>query len=468
MRRSAASSSSAGSRRTRAPITRPALLPALALAVALGACGSSSSSTGTSSAGGAGGADTGGSGTAGVAVAGSGSCSDAVAGTLGEVGLRIYREASVGLNAVQSAHRVQRSKALAGAIAADDAGAARTALRALLVNQIAGVQILRGGHVFATAGSGAAIAPVRGTIPGTDASFVLSVQSAHSYLQVARQVTGAHILLIEGGVTGPGASAAASASGSASASGEAGAHVLAGTLGGIDAAKVPSHGRLRAAGRSYQVFSLPARAYPSGSLRIAMLVPSAAVKCPVSTAQARVETLGHVGERIYQEEAHSSYVLDTLRHIEADTAFQRAVAARDIPATRAAIVSFFAAHIHVVRVRVNVPGANRAQRLLYDLGGPYVLAPVHGTLRSGGHIVGRFSMAIQDDAGYLRLARLFTGAEVLMRTGSEQVQGTLDPGPASVPDRGKVSYRGRSYEAYSFTGEAFPAGPLRISLLLAR
>jgi hypothetical protein len=43
--------------------------------------------------------------------------------------------------------------------------------------------------------------------------------------------------------------------------------------------------------------------------------------------------------------------------------------------------------------------------------------------------------------------------------------GTLDPGPAAVPDRGAVAYADHSYEAYSFTGTAFPSGPLRISLL---
>jgi hypothetical protein len=106
-------------------------------------------------------------------------------------------------------------------------------------------------------------------------------------------------------------------------------------------------------------------------------------------------------------------------------------------------------------------------RLLYDLGGPHVLAPVHGTLRSGGRVIGDFEMSIQDDAGYLKLARLFTGAEVLMRVDGRQVQGTLSPGPATVPERGAVSYGGSSYEAYSFTAEAFPSGPLRISLLLA-
>jgi hypothetical protein len=178
------------------------------------------------------------------------------------------------------------------------------------------------------------------------------------------------------------------------------------------------------------------------------------------------ETLGHVGERIYQEELHSAYVLTTLRQIEADTALQRAVGERDVAATRAAIIGLFAAHIHVVRVRVNVAEPSGAQRYFYDLGGPFVLAPVHGTLRSAGKLVGHFSFAIQDDAGYLKLAHLFTGADVLMRRGSAQVMGTLQPGPPSVPDRGQVSYRGHDFQAYSFTGEAFPSGPLRISLLI--
>ena len=93
---------------------------------------------------------------------------------------------------------------------------------------------------------------------------------------------------------------------------------------------------------------------------------------------------------------------------------------------------------------------------------------MHGTLRSAGKVVGHFSFAIQDDAGYMKLAHRFTGADVLMRTGAKQVMGTLDPGPASVPDRGTVSYRGSDYQAYSFIGEAFPSGPLRISLLVAQ
>lgn len=370
------------------------------------------------------------------------SCATTVASTLGTVAARVYHAAATGGIVAQAVHRVQSSSTLAHAVNSGDSAAAGAALRALMVGQIVRVEVLRGGRVLAQAGSGVAIAPVRGSIPGTSATFVLSTQSDRSYLQVVHQVTGAQVLL------------------------SAGARRLAGTIGGPPPASLPAAGALTYAGQSFQTATLTGTVYPSGALHIVLLAPTASISCPGSAAQTRVETLGHVGERVYQEELHSPAVSATLRHIEHSSAFQRAVAAHDAAGTRAAIVGFFGEHIHVVRVRVTIGG-----RLLEDLGGPYVLAPVHGTVRSGGHVVGQFAMAIQDDAGYLRLAHLFTGAEVLMRTGGRQVMGTLSPGPTNVPTdqksaSGPVSYGGRSYEAYSFTGEAFPSGPLRISLLL--
>ncbi len=365
------------------------------------------------------------------------SCATTVTSTLGTVAARVYHEAATGGDVAQAVHRVQSSATLTAAVDSGNAGGARAALQGLLAGQIVRVEILRGGHVFAQAGSGAAIAPVHGLLPGTSATFILSTQPVHAYLQVVHQVTGAQVLLRAGG------------------------RPLAGTIGGSLPTNAPGEGPLMLAGQSYQTFTLPGAVYPSGPLQIVLLVPSATISCPGSLAQARVETLGHVGERIYQEELHSPDVNATLRSMESSTVFQRAVAAGSVAATRAAIIDFFAAHIHVVRVRVTI-----GSKLLIDEGGPFVLAPVYGTLRSGGRVVGHFEMAIQDDAGYLKLAHLFTGAEVLMRTGSRQVTGTLTPGPSTVPDRGEVTYRGRAYQAYSFVGEAFPEGPLRISLLL--
>jgi hypothetical protein len=370
-------------------------------------------------------------------------CAATVAGTLATVAGRVYHEAATGGDVAQATHRVRNSGALVSAINAGNASAAGAALRGALAGQIVRVQVLRGGRVFAQAGAGAAIAPVRGSIPGTNATFVLSTQADMSFLRVVHQVTGAQVLL----ATGAGA----------------GLRRLAGTIGGPSLAGLPSEGPVTAGGQTYQLATLNGAVYPAGPLHIALLVPSAAISCPAgaTTAQTRVETLGHVGELIYQEELHSPDVSATLRHVEHAPAFISAVAAHNAAGARAAIVGFFEEHIHVVRVRVTT-GAG----LLVDVGGPFVLAPVHGIVHSGGRVVGQFEMAIQDDAGYLKLAHLFTGAEVLMRTGTRQVMGTLSPGPASVPDRGPVSSGGHTYQAFSFTGEAFPNGPLRISLLL--
>jgi hypothetical protein len=377
------------------------------------------------------------------------SCQSLVARTLGTVAQRIYEAALHGNVVGQAVHRVRASRALAQAVSANDAPAATAALRSLLAGQIVEVRVTKGGKPFATAGEGVAIAPVRGRIEGTDARFELSTQSARSYLKVAQQVTGAAVVLLRGAT---------------------GAATIDSTLArGTLRSEPPAHGAFKIGGRVYQSFTLPGSLYMLGALRIVLLVPPTQnASCGGSPGHTAIETLGHVGERIYREEADSATVRATLRHIEADRGFQQAVAARDASAIRAAIVRFFGEHIHVVRVRVYDVERGGAQRFLYDLGGPYVLAPVRGVVRSGGRVVGRFSYAIQDDAGYLRLAHLFTGAEILMRAGGRQVMGTLDPGPARVPRRGTVDYGGRRYAAYSFTGEAFPSGPLQISLLVAR
>jgi len=425
------------------------LLGAVAAAAMLAACGSSGSAS-TSRTASVGGAVS--SATTGPATA-VGGCQPLIAHTLGTVARRIYDAARHGNVVGQAVHRVESSTALADAVSANDAPAAHAALRSLLAGQIAVVRVLKGGNVFAGAnageGSRVALAPVRGTVKGTGVPFVLSTQTVRSYLKVTQQVTGADVVLL---------------------SGTAGLDArIASTVATTKLpAELPARGPVEVGGRKLQAYTLPATLYPSFPMRIVLLVaPTHGATCrktsPEGTA---IETIGHVGERIYREESDSPYVRATLRHIEDDRAFQQAVAVRDTAAIRAAIVRFFAAHIHVVRVRVYAVERSGAQRFLYDLGGPYVLAPVHGVVHSGGRIVGRFSYAIQDDAGYLRLAHLFTGAEIMMRTGGRQVMGTLDPGPARVPRRGAVTYTGKRYAAYSFTGEAFPSGPLQISLLV--
>jgi hypothetical protein len=120
-------------------------------------------------------------------------------------------------------------------------------------------------------------------------------------------------------------------------------------------------------------------------------------------------------------------------------------------------------HTHIVRLRVS-----RGSELLDDEGGPYILAPVSGRLHAHGKLIGHFVFSVQDDLGYVKLVTRFIGAPLVLRTdaGNVPVEGLLSPGPASIPDRGAVDYRGARYQAYSFRAEAYPSGRLRVSLLV--
>ena len=93
-------------------------------------------------------------------------------------------------------------------------------------------------------------------------------------------------------------------------------------------------------------------------------------------------------------------------------------------------------HEHVVRLRVSAGG-----RLLSDVGGPYVLAPVRAPLRLNGRQIGSIVLSIQDDEGYKRLAGRLAGLDVLMymssarppAAGEEQPRsGTRAPFPRAV------------------------------------
>jgi len=114
-----------------------------------------------------------------------------------------------------------------------------------------------------------------------------------------------------------------------------------------------------------------------------------------------------------------------------------------------------------VRLRVSAGGA-----LLADVGGPYVLAPVSAPLRLGGHTIGQAILSIQDDQGYLRLAKRLAGLDVVMYMGSKLVQSSLGAAPPNVPTSGPFSYRGRSFVTFTFQARAFPSGPLRVTLLV--
>jgi hypothetical protein len=184
--------------------------------------------------------------------------------------------------------------------------------------------------------------------------------------------------------------------------------------------------------------------------------------CAPSAAQTVADAVGAVGERLVHAEAHGPEVARALRLAARDPAFVGAVRTRDAAALRAAIVRFFEVkRLHIVRVRA----VTESGQLVGDVGGPFVLAPASRRIRVHGRTVGRVTLSIQDDAGYIKLMRRFTGAGVVLRSARGVVPGSA-PAPAVVPERGIVEDGGRRVAVFAFTTAAFPSGPLRVALLV--
>ncbi len=188
-----------------------------------------------------------------------------------------------------------------------------------------------------------------------------------------------------------------------------------------------------------------------------------AAPCGAAGATVLANAAGSVAERIYASEVASSEVSSDKRQIESYAPLLSAVESGERAAIDAAVHSLVYSHTHIVRLRVS-----RGGELLDDEGGPYILAPVSGTLRSHGRTLASFVFSVQDDLGYVKLETRFIGAPLILRTDAGQVpiEGLLSPGPASIPGLGPVQYHGTTYEAYSFNATAYPSGRVRVSLLL--
>lgn len=185
--------------------------------------------------------------------------------------------------------------------------------------------------------------------------------------------------------------------------------------------------------------------------------------CGAHAPEVLATTAGTVAERIYAAEVRSSETASDKRQIESYAPLLSAMQSGDHEAIKTAVHHLVYSHTHIVRLRVS-----RGSELLYDEGGPYILAPIEGRLRLHGKEVGHFVFSVQDDLGYVKLVTRFIGAPLILRTDTGQVpvEGLLSPGPDAIPDHGPVSYRGQEYEAYSFKAAAYPSGRLRVSLLL--
>lgn len=204
----------------------------------------------------------------------------------------------------------------------------------------------------------------------------------------------------------------------------------------------------------------PAPAALAGTAPVRVHAPRA---CGSKAPEVLAQAAGLVATRIYAGELSSSEVQSDKREVQEYAPLLSAVEGGQRPAIEAAVSSLVYSGTHIVRLRVL-----RGSTLLADVGGPYILAPVGGVLRSHGRTIGHYVLSVQDDLGYVKLETRFIGAPLVLRIGSRgiPVEGLVTPGPASIPEHGPVQYRHVPYQAFSFGAGAYPSGLLRISLLL--
>ncbi|HXD56094.1 MAG TPA: hypothetical protein VN618_15160 [Solirubrobacteraceae bacterium] len=377
-------------------------------------------------------------------------CAETVLATLGSVARRIYGEGVESERTLSAEHMIERSAPLRAAIEAGSAKAARAAARELLATghmTNLDVRTPRGSLVSV---GGAALAPLHGTIEDAAgksiATYTTSVWADRGF---SSEISG----VAEGLV-----------------SLRSGERSVGGTIE-LPEGPLPAQGSLTVRGVAYRYTSFAADAYPSGTVRIYVLKPLAAAErlCGPSETDTQVATLQRVAQLIYEGE-RGPRTLVQVRRVQRNAALLAAVARRDPQATREAEAALL--HHHIVRLRVSAAG-----KLLSDLGGPYVLAPVHADLRLHGRKIGDFVLSIQDDEGYLRLTHRLAGLNVLMfmeAPGGKHrlVKNSLGAGGpqsislGSVPPEGSYAYRGREYSVFTVDAEAFPSGKLTIRVLV--
>jgi hypothetical protein len=378
------------------------------------------------------------------------SCAQTVLQTLSTVVSRVYREGVQSERTLVAERLIASSSAMREAVEADNPAAARVAGEALLATgHMTNLLIVRGTHTLVDLG-GPALAPLHGMLKSASgaslATYTTSVWADSGFVSETRGVAEGLIAL------------------------RANDRSVGGSLQ-LPEGALPDSGTLTYQGLPYQYTSLPATSYPSGkALRIYLLRPvsSTTVLCGQTNQDTLVNTLKRVANLIYAAEG-GPRTLVQIHRIQSYRPLLEAVAQRNPAATTAAIHILL--HEHVVRMRVIAGG-----KLLSDVGGPWVLAPVQAKLTFEGHKIGRLVLSIQDDEGYLRLTRRLAGLDVLMymhEPGSVAptlVKDSLGPMPgpalASVPASGSYTYRGREFRVFTVNAKAFPSGPLTIRVLV--
>jgi hypothetical protein len=174
---------------------------------------------------------------------------DTVVHTLGHIASLIYA-GEAGTRTLPQVRRVQRDQALLHAVAARDPRATKAAIEALLTEHIVRLRVSAGKTLLADVGGPFVLAPVSAPLRlegRTVGSFVLSIQDDEGYLRLTRRLAGLRVLMYMN------------------------SQLVKNSLG-PSPGTVPPSGSYVYRGRSFRVFTVNARAFPTGPLTIRVLI----------------------------------------------------------------------------------------------------------------------------------------------------------------------------------------------------
>ena len=184
----------------------------------------------------------------------------------------------------------------------------------------------------------------------------------------------------------------------------------------------------------------------------------AAVACGPSTTSTLAAIDAMVANNIYRGEEGGSETQVDLGHVTTAPDLIAAVGADNVAATAQAVARIVYHHFwHIVRLRVY----DATGRLLADVGGPYVIAPVDGLLHSaGGAQIGSFVMSVQDDVGFAKLETRALGEAIGIYLNGRRVADLGGAFPKVEPLGTSVTLGGVRYASETLTYDAFPSGTL--------
>ncbi len=189
-------------------------------------------------------------------------------------------------------------------------------------------------------------------------------------------------------------------------------------------------------------------------------VPAGGCGAAASATVAAVQST--VAKRIYRDELTGTETVQDTARVRGYAPLIGALERGEAAGVQAAVSALvYKPRWHIVRLRVL-----RGNRVLADVGGPHVIAPVDGTLRAHGRTLARFVISVQDDLGYVKLVSRFVGVPIDLYQRGSLVMGTLQAVQTPPAEGAHVQAGGRSYVVSNLPAQAFPSGPLQASLFV--